>query len=445
MKTWKQFLEGKGLSEDDFAKKTVEEMAALRGEFEDQRVKAITDDLEKVKETVENSVEPVDKAVFTPFFDKVEKFLGSTDKISNEAFQTLEDALKAQGAELKKIKEGGADDDNTPSIASQIKAQIEANQEAYDAMAETKGASMAFTIKAPGTILTSTNLTPAGNRIARNETEAGRVGFVRRNPFMTELVSVGRTNSKVIYWVELVNEDGTVAMTAEGAAKAQIDYDYVESSAQVRKATAYMKASKEMMADVDNFVADVEAELVERILLFVDDNILNGDGTGENLVGVAQNATAFAAGSVLANAIDNAQEADVLRAAVAQVIRSEFYPTAIVVHPDMAAKIDLIKKTDDGYVMKPFMSADGMSVAGIPVVVNTNIGTDDFFVGDFTKYKLRIREDINIQFGYENDDWTKNLVTPLAEMRLVGFIPANHYGAIVTGTFTAAAAALETA
>jgi hypothetical protein len=33
-------------------------------------------------------------------------------------------------------------------------------------------------------------------------------------------------------------------MTAEGTAKSQIDYDYVENSEAVKKATAYMKASK---------------------------------------------------------------------------------------------------------------------------------------------------------------------------------------------------------
>jgi HK97 family phage major capsid protein len=201
-----------------------------------------------------------------------------------------------------------------------------------------------------------------------------------------------------------------------------------------------------MLDDVDNFAQDVEAELVERIKLFVDDQILNGDGTGNNLTGVDANATAFAAGSVLANAVDLAQEADCLRAAIAQVVRNEFYPTYCVVHPDILAKMDLMKDATTGiYIIPPFRTADGNSISGVPVVSNTNIGVDDFYVGDFTKYRIKIREDIDIQFGYENDDWTKNLITPLAEMRLVGYIPANHYGAIVTGTFTAASAALETA
>lgn len=433
---WNKFLESKSISQEDFEKKSPSEMAQLTAEFQGEKVKELQNELQNT--ATKEDLDSVNK--------KIEEFISSAE-LNKEVVLEIKKSVELQGEALTKMQEKsekGANTEIEKSISEQIKEAFASKADEFEALKSQKGASMNITVKVPATILTSTNLTPAGNRIARTETEAGRVGFVRRNPFMLDLVSTGRTNSKVVYWVELVNEDGTIAMTAEGDAKAQIDYDYVENSAQVRKATGYMKASKEMMDDVDGFVADVEAELVERIRLFVDDQILNGDGTGENLVGVSANATAFAAGTTLASSIDNAQESDVLRAAIAQVYRNEFQATACVVHPDMLAKMDLLKATDNQYIIPPFKSADGMVVSGVPVVSNTNIGADDFYVGDFTKYKVKIREDIDIQFGYENDDWTKNLVTPLAEMRLVGYIPANHYGAIVTGTFTAAKAALET-
>jgi HK97 family phage major capsid protein len=432
---WKQFLTEKNITEAEFAEKTVEEMASLRGEYEDSRIKELKNEMEKAA-----TKEDVDALTV-----KFDAFLDSAKEVNDETIKSLKDSLKAQGEELTKMKENKNNVvmSIADSIEKQLRETIKANKSDFEKLKTEKGATMSMTLKAAGTILTSTNLTPVGNRIARTETDPNTIGFVRRNPFMLDLVSVGNTNAKVCYWVEMVNEDGTVAMTAEGSAKAQVDYDYVEASAQVRKATAYMKASKEMLDDVDNFVSDMRDDLVERIRLFVDNQILVGDGTGENLTGIAANATPFAAGA-LAASVDDAQETDCLRAAIAQVVRNEFYPTACVVHPDVMAKMDLTKATDGQYIIPPFKSADGLVISGVQIVSNTNVGADAFYVGDFTKYKVKVREDIDIQFGYENDDWTKNLITPLAEMRLVGYIPANHYGAIVDGTFTAAKAALET-
>jgi hypothetical protein len=57
----------------------------------------------------------------------------------------------------------------------------------------------------------------------------------------------------------------------------------------------------------------------------------------------------------------------------------------------------------------------------------------NFLVGDMTKAHLRMREDMNIQVGYVNDDFTKNLVTILCEARAVSFIKANDAPAFVKG------------
>jgi len=50
-----------------------------------------------------------------------------------------------------------------------------------------------------------------------------------------------------------------------------------------------------------------------------------------------------------------------------------------------------------------------------------------------------------MQLGYDGNDWTKNMITPLAEMRGAGYISSSNYGAIVKGTFTVAKALLDPA
>ena len=370
------------------------------------------------------------------------------DALKNELEQIKEkgataEQLKSIEAQLKELKDANTSTEVevVKSMREQIKEQILANADEFGKLKTEKSASFGLVIKAPADMLISTNTT---GRVARQDRETGSNRVVRRRPFVLDNVTVSSTTGNTVYWVDQINPDGTPAMTAEGATKAQIDWDYIERSAPVRKITAFTKASKEMLDDIDGFAADIEAELTERILLIADEQALTGDGLDQNITGISVNATPFAAGG-LANLVPSANNLDALRAAVAQVYRQEFVPNKILIHPDKAALMDLQKGTDGHYLLAPFVTADGMNVRGVMVETNTGVGAGDFYVGDFTKYKFKVRENISIQIGYDGNDWTKNMVTPLAEMRGAGYISSTNYGAIVKGTFTVAKALLDPA
>ena len=342
---------------------------------------------------------------------------------------------------LAEIKENGVAG-ITQTFASQVKEQILSQKDAWEALKTDKTSRLTIAIKAPADMLVSTNTT---GRVARIEIDAERVGVARRNPFMLNVVNTGQTNAATVYWVEREAHEGTPTFTAEGAVKPQLDWEYVERSRPVRKLPAFVKISKEMMDDVDNIAQDIALELTEQILLVADENILTGDGTGQNLTGVTVNATPFAPGATLLNSVAEANDMDALRAAVAQVYRNNFAPNKIVVHPDVLASMEMAKASNGHYILPPFKSADGNSIAGIPIIANNGVDPTTFHVGDFNKYKVKIREGLSISIGYDGNDWTKNMVTPLAEMRLMGYIASNNYGAIVSGSFVVAKALLDPA
>jgi hypothetical protein len=50
---------------------------------------------------------------------------------------------------------------------------------------------------------------------------------------------------------------------------------------------------------------------------------------------------------------------------------------------------------------------------------------------------------MSLQVGYVNDDFQRNMVTILAEMRLCHYVKNNQVGAFVTGDFATAIAAIE--
>lgn len=299
--------------------------------------------------------------------------------------------------------------------------------------------------KVVGTMTTG-NVTPAGNSAAipftLTEYESGFARIVRRKPWILQIANVSRTTKKYVQWAEIVAGEGAANYTAEGVKKNQIDFDWVEKSAEVLKITAFIKVSKEALEDVDGLEAEINNELTEQILLKVDAELLTGAGTTGILSGIQANDTAYDASS-FAGTIVNPNKSDVLRTAIAQIVAANFVPDYALLHPNDIASMELEKGTDGHYVLPPFRSADGTVISGVRVLGNTGQTVDKFTVGDFTKFHVRMREDMMIDIGLENDDFTKNLRTILAEVRLVSYVKTQNVPAFVSGDFSDAIALLD--
>ena len=411
----------------------------------EEEFKALTAKIEKATgETMDSKLQDAFKELDPQVLEKLNKdsveLNKSLEVLTKESAEQKE-TIKAQGEALTKLKEVGSKLEGL-SFKQQVSKLLNDNKDALTAMknGDSKN-NVRMTIKAVGDMTTGANVT---GQIPQAEREGGITRIVRRQPFLLELVSTGQISSTLWEWVQQTGAEGAPAMTAEGAAKAQIDFDLVLASAPVRKVTAYIKISKEMLDDIPLMEAEVNEELRERINLEIDSQILSGDGTGQNLTGILENATAFAAGS-FAGAVDEANNKDVLRIAINQIMVAQFQPNFIVMHPSDVTQMDVEKASDGHYIMPPFVNNDNTTVKGIPIITNTGVTEGDYLVGDFTKSAVRFKEGLTFDVGFENDDFTKNFVTILAEARLVHRVKSNHYPAFVTGDFTTDKAALETA
>ena len=311
-----------------------------------------------------------------------------------------------------------------------------------------KGFSAQINVKAAGT-MTTANIDAVGTNSIPYQLasfSAGLVATHRRRPFIIDLTNFGRTDKMYVQWAEMANNDpGTAGMTAEGAAKTQEDFDVNEKSAKVEKVTAYTKVSLEMLDDVAFMEAEIRNNLIELIALKADAQVLGGNGSTPNLNGITTQATTYAAGSFAGTFGTAANNFDVLRTAINQVEAANFLPSAIVLHPTDATFMELTKDTTNGYVAPSlFLVSNGVTTfAGIPVIKNTGVTAGTFLLGDFNQVNVRMRQDATISMGNENDDFTKNLITILAEMRLVCYIPSNRVLSLVTGSFSTAKVALN--
>lgn len=397
----------------EFKKKSQTEIQEMTPEVADVYFKEKdANDLLVIKTSIDNALEPLQKEL-----------------------KTTKENLDETSLFLKELKMKGSTRDTFQSVLKEV---LEERKDDLLALKENRSGSVQLVVKAVGAMALSTNTT---GQIPQAEREAGITRIVRRQPFVLDLVNTGSITSNLWEWVEQKNPEGGAGMTAEGAKKSQADFDLVSGSAKVQKVTAFIKVTKEMLDDVALLRSEIDQELTELINLKIDEQLLNGDGTGDNLVGVNLNAVTFTAGA-FALAVATPNNGDVLRVAINQVMIADFNPNYVVLNPNEATQMDLDKGSDGHYVTRPFTNSDGTVIHGIPVIMNTGIAQGTFLIGDFTKSGVRFKERLTINVGYENDDFTKNFVTILAEARLVQRVKSNHYKAFVKGSFATAKTAI---
>ena len=263
-------------------------------------------------------------------------------------------------------------------------------------------------------------LEPGVNRVSRP---------LRR---IREISNVGATTSKFVTYIQQTQnvepgEEGSL-WVREADRKFAGEVKYEEISEEVKKIAAYIKVSKEMLSDLAFVRSEINTELMEAIEQNIDLALLSGAG-GTQINGVLTVAPAFVPSS-FANSIPSANISDVIRIAKSQIEAANFVPTHVVLNPEDVAKIELTKDSAGNYTYPSFFNGI-QNVAGLTIVSSNNISVDTALIGDFSKFNIKYREDMNMSVGYENDDFTRNMVTILCEARLVSYVKANDLGAFV--------------
>lgn len=282
--------------------------------------------------------------------------------------------------------------------------------------------------------------------IALSVLEAGVNRIARQIPKVRNAMSIGTTTSKFVTYIQQTLQS-TATYIGEGVVKNEGDLKYSEISVEVKKVAGFIKISKEMLEDLAFVRNEVNTDLMETIDNQIENALLNGNGAGANLNGIINQAVTWTAGTFL-NTVISANLADVIRTGVAQIETAKFVASHVVLHPRDVAKLSLSKTSAGEYTYGAFVVnpiTGDPTIAGLPIISTTFMAEGTFLVGDMTKAQLRTREGMNIQVGYEGDDFKRNMVTILCEARLVSFIKLNDVGAFVKGNIQTAIVALDPA
>ena len=372
--------------------------------------------------------------------EKIASLKAEIAESTAEQLKSLNAALKEQGLAIKKVADGVISQGKKEEVS--LKSVLAEKKDELLAMKGNRSASLSF--KAPADMLISTNV--SGGNVPVEQRLPGLNTIASRQIRLLDIVTIAQANSNTISWVYQANKDGAAGGTAEGALKNQIDFDLVVNSETVKKRTAFIKISEEMLGDIDFMQSEINNELTRELLKDVESQVYEGDGTGNNLNGIRTVSTAFAAGTFAGN-VDNANVVDVLAVAMNQImIAEQGMPNYILMHPSDVTALKLVKvsSTDKRYVERLALIGGNLSLDGIPIIASTLVTQDEYLIGNFDFATVCQKGAPSIEVGRDSDDFTKNLVTVLIEWRGLVIVKNNDRTAFVAGTISTDAAALET-
>lgn len=222
-----------------------------------------------------------------------------------------------------------------------------------------------------------TTAEPGGGGLIWSDREAEPVRMARRALLIRSLLNVVPTGANSIEYTRQTTRTNAAAPVAEEGTAPESAYAWTKAEAFVRKISHIVHISEEALADSAQLEGEINGELAYGLDLVEEQQILTGNGTGENLSGLITNATAFSA----AAGLPNAQRIDRLRLAILQVALADYAADGIVLNPADWAAIELLKDAESRYLFGVPGNPGQAALWRLPVVESNTMTAGTWLVG----------------------------------------------------------------
>ncbi|MGN6589499.1 MAG: phage major capsid protein [Sphingomicrobium sp.] len=392
----------------------------------------------KVRELAKKALEVVEDTSLT--FAEQKKLLNGDDgKSGIEAdIKKWEDEVQSlEFVEEKKAKfyqqagvqipDAGADkggNEGTKSLGAQLVESL-----GYKSMVERgfKGNFTSGTIELKTTLTEGTAGTPGPGYSPANinpNVLPGVVDIKFRQLTIADLFSAGTTESPLIRYLVETAVTNAAASVAEGSAYPESAISFSKADETLHKLATFLPISEEMLEDWSQTQSYVDARLTLFIKLQEEAQLLSGDGTGSNLVGLLNRsglAASVTKGTAPSAASDNSMDA--VYRQITQIRTTAFMePDAVVIDP-IAWENILLSKNSQGfyYAQGPFASAENPMLWGKNVVATPAVTTSgEAIVGAFKQAAQIFRKGgITVEASNSHADYFQRGLTAIrAEERL---------------------------
>jgi len=254
---------------------------------------------------------------------------------------------------------------------------------------------------------------PISTTSARNIVSGG-VGMIVGGVLglQNALQSVSASGTSAVEYSRYTGQQGAAAVqSAEGAAKAAVRPDHSLITQSALTIAGYAKMSRQAMSDSAELKRCVDVTISRSVATALDVALVTG-GTGFSggYVGLATAYTSL----VYTGLVDAISEG------VSTMQTAGFSPDVVAVSPaDWLAVVVLKGTANDHYLSGSYLGALPTEMRGLRVVLSPTVAAGKALLIDSNHAELRIVDGFNVEVAYDADDFTKNLVTVLGEMRVL--------------------------
>jgi hypothetical protein len=274
-----------------------------------------------------------------------------------------------------------------------------------------------------------------------------RVGYfplLQRPLLLTDLITVGQTQSNAVEFVQQTTVTNNAAAVAEASSAAVIDGSTVTNAigglkpesgmawavvqAAVKTIANWEPATRQALSDAGQLATIIDQQLRYNVAYVLDSEIVSGDGTGQHFTGI------MSTSGILTRAKGTDTAVDALHKAMTSIRLNFIEPNGVGLHPTDWETIRLSKDANGNYLYGPPAMAGTQQVWGLPVATGAQFTQGTGIVADWKQAIVWIREGIQVLASdSHNDFFVRNLVAVLAEMRAAFGIPRPKAFETVTG------------
>lgn len=223
-------------------------------------------------------------------------------------------------------------------------------------------------------------------------------------------------------WYDELPKVGASQTTAEGAAKALMQYFYKLQSATYKKEAALVGFTQEFSMDFSQLESDIMGKARIDVINRVNSAIL------PNIIAAA---TAYSTGASFAagGGVPTPQDFDAIAAMAAQVDNATFGSIAntALMSTFKKYRMGITKDGQGGYLNAPAV------LNNISFVGNPDMAADDVIVGDLKQYNIILRGGLIVRVGFNGTDFAENKYSTVLEQFYFDYISTVRKPAIVKG------------
>lgn len=292
-----------------------------------------------------------------------------------------------------------------------------------------------------------TSTATSGSGLTSIEKLPGVVELGVRPLTLEALISGGQTGQTTVRYIqEVTYTQAITGGTAETGALPEISLTYQEIDAPVKDIGGFIKMSENLLADYVAVASFINARLPYQVDRAVEDQLLNGDGTGSNITGILNSSgvqTLAKGGNTISDLALKLQTKVRWQNMTSNAAQGGFEPTGYIIHPTDWESYQLAKDANGQYLMKgPFYGAYGVggstvefyTLWGKPVAVSPITAQGTIVCGAWNMGAQKFdRQGLIIEMSNsDGSDFLSRKITLRGTRRLA--LAVYRPGSFVTGT-----------